>query len=371
MEIKVNRRQFLINSAAVCAFSSPLLRTFAGYNSLDHQKIMTSGVKQNDKYFLLGIDLAGKILFKFPIENRVHGSLSNGSDYIFIDRRPGKYIHIVSKTIENKWIYKKIKADSNRHFYGHATLDSSLRYLYTTENNLETGKGQIGVYDTTIGYKKIDEFDSFGIGPHELVLIPNTNTIAVCNGGFKTHPDSGRETLNFETMRPQLSYINLKSKKLIETKSLSNSKLSIRHMCVDQSGVVYFGAQDQDHDAFEPSPLIFSHKIGEEIQSYETTNNLQRKFKGYTASLSVSKGVLCVTAPKGNLITFWNTKNQQLIKTVKANDVAGVSYNKEDDTFICSTGSGKILNFQISPDKTSHSTLNHYTMNFDNHLVLN
>ncbi len=54
----------------------------------------------------------------------------------------------------------------------------------------------VGVYDATDGFTRIGEFPTFGVGPHELLLLGDGDTIAVANGGIETHPDFGRAKLN-------------------------------------------------------------------------------------------------------------------------------------------------------------------------------
>jgi hypothetical protein len=53
----------------------------------------------------------------------------------------------------------------------------------------------LGVRDATDGYRQIGELASFGVGPHELVLMPDGATLAVANGGIRTHPGRDRAKL--------------------------------------------------------------------------------------------------------------------------------------------------------------------------------
>ena len=72
----------------------------------------------------------------------------------------------------------------------------------------------IGIRDAEDGYRQIGEFASQGIGPHELVLMPDGGTLAVANGGIRTHPDNDRAMLNLDTMQPSLAYLDLASGRL-------------------------------------------------------------------------------------------------------------------------------------------------------------
>ena len=46
-----------------------------------------------------------------------------------------------------------------------------------------------------VGTSRIGELASFGVGPHEVVLMPDGATLVVANGGIRTHPDRDRAKL--------------------------------------------------------------------------------------------------------------------------------------------------------------------------------
>lgn len=75
--------------------------------------------------------------------------------------------------------------------------------LFTTENRYATGKGRIGVWDAADGFRRIGEFASGGIGPHDVKQMGDA--LIAANDGVRTHPDSGRQQLNRETMCSNLS----------------------------------------------------------------------------------------------------------------------------------------------------------------------
>ena len=43
--------------------------------------------------------------------------------------------------------------------------------LYATENDFEGARGMIGIYDVTARFKRIGEFPSHGLGPHDLAFL--------------------------------------------------------------------------------------------------------------------------------------------------------------------------------------------------------
>ncbi len=104
---------------------------------------------------------------------------------------------------------------ANRHFYGHGVFSRDGRLLYATEHDNETRAGLIGVYNATGGYKRIGEMPTYGIGPHEVILLSDGKTLAVANGGIETHIETGREKLNLSSMQPSLAFIDSTNGRLI------------------------------------------------------------------------------------------------------------------------------------------------------------
>src|SRR3546814_20954963 len=100
-----------------------------------------------------------------------------------------------------------------RHFFGHGVFSPEGRLMLATENDYETGCGVLGIYDAGAGgaYRRIGEFSTYGVGPHEVVLMPDGRTLCVANGGILTHPDYGKLQLNANDMQPSLAYIDMHS----------------------------------------------------------------------------------------------------------------------------------------------------------------
>ena len=104
--------------------------------------------------------------------------------------------------------------------------------LFTTENDFENAKGAIGVWNTDNRYERIGEWDSHGIGPHDISLMPDGMTLVIANGGIQTHPDSGRAKLNIPDMKPSLVFLNVRNGSVISKIALPSElhKNSIRHL---------------------------------------------------------------------------------------------------------------------------------------------
>ena len=156
-------------------------------------------------------------------------------------RRPGTFASVIN-CVTSK-IETTLYAPKGRHFYGHGTFSANGDWLFTTENNFEVGRGRSGVWDVSARYTRYGEFDSGGIGPHNIKRLPKTDILVIANGGINTHPETGRTKLNIPTMRPNLSYIH--DGTLIEMAQLPANmhKNSIRHLAVNAKGDVAIGMQ--------------------------------------------------------------------------------------------------------------------------------
>ena len=156
----------------------------------------------------------------------------NSNEIAVFARRPGKYIIVVNVLSGEKLAQVTCKED--RHFYGHGVYSPDGKWLYTTENEYDSGRGVIGVYDVKDRYRLVETLPAYGIGPHEIGLLADGKTMVVANGGIMTHPETGREKLNLAEMDSSLTYIEINSGKLLSAQRLLPKLrlMSIRHLDV-------------------------------------------------------------------------------------------------------------------------------------------
>lgn len=230
-----NRPGFLAGLMAASLVPRP---TWADVGSPSY---LSAAARQDGSYVLCGIGADLNVLFQIPLPARGHAAAAhpNRPEAVAFARRPGTFAIVID--CRSGTSKATLMAPTGRHFYGHGVFSANGNWLYTTENDCEAGEGRIGVWDAAAGYKRIAEFSSGGIGPHDIKRLPNTDTLVVANGGIDTHPDSGRTKLNIPTMRPNLTYIT--DGVAIETAGLGAAlrKNSIRHLAVSSTGQVASG----------------------------------------------------------------------------------------------------------------------------------
>ena len=366
-----------------------------------------ASLNQNEHDFgVVGIDADRQIVWQTTMPERVHdivvqptnvsesqvqdSNVDQRRDVVVMGRRPSEKFWVLDTS--NGQVQHAIKADLHRHFYGHACYSLDGELLYVTENDTVSLAGKIGVYDTNDAYKKVAEFNSYGIGPHELIMHPDGETLVIANGGIKTEQAS-REELNLDTMRPSLVYLNRHDGTLLEQVVPEHNQMSIRHLAMHNDGTVMIGIQFQGEKHINV-PLVLTHQRGDvSFAPLTMPNNQWQRFHQYIASVAVDsdRNLLCVTTPIGGCAAIYDLHTRELIDDVSLPDCAGASVlssasrstNKVDDPiesseFIVSDGQGQLtaLRVSVSPDSklngkddkhiSTDSQL--HRMSFDNHL---
>jgi len=187
----------------------------------------------------------GTVLHTEPLDDRGHDAAmrKDPPTAVVFARRPGKFALVIDLSRLRR--VAVLAPPANRRFAGHGFFSADGRILYATENDFEGERGVVGLYDATDNYRRIGEFGTHGIGPHEALLMSDGRTIAVANGGILTHPDFPRMKLNLPTMAPSLALIDSRDGSLVARQTLAAGlhQLSIRHMAQVGPGRLWFGAQ--------------------------------------------------------------------------------------------------------------------------------
>ncbi|MEH6403620.1 MAG: DUF1513 domain-containing protein [Sneathiella sp.] len=356
--MEINRRTLLKSVASIPVALSPINAWGA---RLD--KHVTTGRDKDGQFYAYILDQRGGISEKIALQGRGHGVAYNKSakKAVLFARRPGRFALAFNP-------YKPIKITVfeppiDRHFYGHGVFSKNGNLLFATENDFDGEKGVIGIYDAQNDFQRLGEFDSGGIGPHEIILSQDGKTLIVANGGIATHPDYPRDKLNLADMNPNLSYISINNEAIDLSLSLDASlhQVSLRHLSIDTLGTVWIGGQYQGVKSDQvPLSFTLSHK-DKRITPLHVPVKLQAQMKQYVGSVSVNNiaGLAAMSAPRGNKIYLWNLNSQSLIKTISIIDGCGVAV--DEDGFLITSGQGQI----VSPTHRSTTV----GVNWDNHIT--
>ncbi|MEO0624375.1 MAG: DUF1513 domain-containing protein [Pseudomonadota bacterium] len=316
-------------------------------------------------FALYGIGAEGADRFRIVLPGRGHAAAAHPRrpEAVAFARRPGLFALAID--CRTGQVTARLQAPAGRHFYGHGCFSSDGSILYTTENAFESGAGRIGLWSTDEGYRRIGERASGGIGPHDVVRLPGTETLAVANGGIRTHPASGREKLNIETMRPSLAYLD-------EDGSIDDlcepgpeiHRNSIRHLSVRADGLVACAMQWQG-DPFDAPPLLALHKRGSPLRLVGARGPLQALLRAYAGSVAFSGGGDRVgfTAPRGGRAQVYSVEDGRLLQEVRRPDICGIAPHRNG--FLATDGTGGVS----AVGAVGLHTLTRANRAWDNHLI--
>ncbi|MBB3986551.1 hypothetical protein GGQ68_002894 [Sagittula marina] len=316
-------------------------------------------------YALHGVSVDGVSLFSVPLPTRGHAAAAHPTraEAVAFARRPGTYA-IVLDCLSGE-VKAELTAPEGRHFYGHGAFSADGSLLFTTENDFETARGVVGVWDVAGGYTRLWEFSSGGVGPHELRLMPDGQTLAIGNGGIETHPEAGRAKLNIPFMAPNLTYVSL-SGEILEQVAPPDAehKNSMRHLAVGPDGQVALALQWQGEVTDAPA-LLMLHKRGQAPVWARAPEALHAAMEGYAGSVSFSGDgrQVGITSPRGGRVQVFDAASAVFQNEVLLRDVCGLAPGT--DGFVASTGQGV---FHALNDGQAR-VLQDQAVAWDNHIV--
>ena len=207
------------------------------------------------------------------------------------------------------------------------------------------GRGRIVVRDADT-YQQVDEWPSYGIGPHEIQRMPSGDTLVVANSGILTRPGSGRRALNLESMHSNVSYVNASSGQLEDRFDLAEPKASLRHLDVAADGTVAFAIQMQREAAGHTDTVALGgvHRRGSPAELFDDPPVLIDQLRDYVGSVAICNASRTAgfTSPRGSLAVFWNIDTGALIGAHALRDVCGIASAPGRAAFLLSNSLGEI-----------------------------
>ena len=285
-------------------------------------------------------------------------------------RRPGNFAVSFSPDRRREPIV--FTTPSDRHFYGHGVFSRDGRLLYATENDFDGARGVIGVYDVSAGYRRIGEFSSGGVGPHDLALLGDQPVLVIANGGLIEHPDlgNGRRILNPDAIETTLAYVDLRTGDLLERHELGAAgALSLRHLDVAHDGTVVIGAQVA-HGAVGGQSLVYRHRRQSALQPVALPTATERALSGYVSSIACDRNgaLVAITSSKGASAVVLDIASGRVLRTHALDDVSGIAPTRAPAEFLATAGTGKIARFGGGRDARTEAASTPWI--WDNHAVL-
>lgn len=358
----MQRRQFLkaLTAAGVLSSLGLVGCVTSPAPSSRQAYVIGGGRREHEQYVAQALNLDGSLRYELPLPARGHGVSVHPHLPLAVchARRPGQFMclfnHVTGERLQVR------EADADRHYYGHGVFSHDGQTLFTTEGVSDTSQGVIGVYALRANQlEKIAEYTGFGIGPHEIRLLPNGNLV-VGVGGVHTF---GREPLNLATMAPSLTYLDAQNGRLLSQATLADKQLSIRHLAVTADGEVFSGQQYRGELDDYP-PLIVRHRPGQPLQALGGSRLDWARFNHYIASIAVTDTLIAATSPPGNCYGLWHRHSGELIRIAPLPDASGAVANNEQ--IWLSSGQGGISQL----DNSGREQRFYSAYQWDNHWAL-
>ncbi|WP_210542704.1 DUF1513 domain-containing protein [Rhodoferax sp. PAMC 29310] len=235
--ITPSRRTWL--SQAVLAGLGPWLGNPVWASPIEAPTTLLATWQTPDAHHIGLVDVAAKrwrVNRSLAVPTRAHGVMVESSDSVLaLARRPGDWLlRWHPRTGETQWHW----IGGERRFNGHVVASPQGDTLWTTETDLETAQGRLGVRDSR-SLEKTDEWATHGMDPHALMVLPQAlgripaGSLMVANGGISALPETGRAKHDLGRMDASLVALNPQTGAVLGQWRLVDSYLSIRHFAWD------------------------------------------------------------------------------------------------------------------------------------------
>jgi uncharacterized protein len=314
-------------------------------------------------FALFGIGLDGAEVFRVPLPARGHAGACHPhrAEAVAFARRPGSFALVID--CGSGRLIHDLAPPDGRQFNGHGVFAEGGTRLLTCEQVSATSEGVIGIWDAAASYARIGEMPSHGIGPHDLSLMTDGQTLVVANGGIATDP-TDRTKLNIDTMQPNLAYLTLDGT-LLEKVELAPdlAQNSIRHLALRADGLVGFALQWEGAEG-AATPLLGLHRRGEVPVLASAPLADELVMQGYAGSIAFSGdgAEIAITSPRGGRVHRF-TAEGEFLGAVSRSDVCGLATHP--DGLLASDGMGGL----VAISGGNPRALSRADRAWDNHIV--
>jgi hypothetical protein len=366
IEVELDRRNLLLGTVAAIGANAYPASLMA--NSAMLPAFASAARRNNSSFSIVLLSASGQLLREIPLSARGHDIAVHRATHraVAFARRPGTFA-VAFKTGRPTPPHI-FTAQANRHFFGHGAFSHDGRLLYVTENDIPAARGVIGIYDVARNYAKIGEHPSYGLGPHEIIVLQDRQTLVIANGGLDTMPEAGRQNLNLDAMDASLTFVDAQSGALLARHTLTSDlkQLSLRHIAADHQGRVWFGGQWEGDPGAAPGLIGYAGR-DTRPEIIDAPIDDSDYLKGYIGSVAMSTDgrIFAASAPKAGRIVYLDTQTQSIISESILKDACGLA-GETPSTFAASSGFGDLRHETSASQVISQTQL--ADIAFDNHL---
>ena len=286
-------------------------------------------------------DLSNGKTFMIPTPMVAHSLVAHPKEkhrILCVSQKPGTQSCEVD--LKTRKVSKVFNSSKDVFFIGHASFSKDGEWVYFTEAQY----GSAGfISRRKAGTYEIDKvYDSGGLEPHQLELAQDGQMLIVSNAGVKSkaHSMTPEDPAN---VKASLSFLDSKTGKVLSAQHDFEAQMSPRHLAIGERGQVFIGLRRFVKKDKEQMPLVMFES--EKIQTFSAPDSVIQKMKSWLQSLAYSKstGVLGASAPDGNCVTFWDTKNRKFIKAIDHLKVDGLTITPDEKYFVATAHTGSMI----------------------------
>ncbi|MFA5123568.1 DUF1513 domain-containing protein [Zavarzinia sp.] len=273
-------------------------------------------------------DAEGRPVIDLPLPARGHGIAVSPDRKIAVvmGRRPGRFA--LALNLADGSVAAQFAPSEGCDFCGHAVFSADGRLLYATETDWEGERGLVGVYDAAAGFARVAAWESGGLDPHDVRLLPGDGRIVVANGGILTHPDAPGAKLNLEDMDSSLAVLSLADGSIERHFRLEPGlfQLSIRHLVVGRDGTVGFVMQ-YEGPAERLVPLGGLLRPDGTLQLLEMPRDGLADLRQYCGSAAADAAgeTFGMTSPRGGSAAFFRFSDGGYLGSRGLSDVCAIA----------------------------------------------
>ncbi len=306
----LQRRQWLAYAAALAA---PMAAPGLAATSAPRLATAWEGSEGYQVGVLTQRGAALEVSAALDVPTRAHGVWAEaGGTLLAVARRPGDWLlrwrpdaNQGGEAIAWGWI------EPDRAFNGHVIASPDGKQLYTTETNLETGQGLIGLRDAAT-LEKTAEWPTHGMDPHELLLDAD-GSLMVANGGIPALPETGRLKIHMDRMDASLVRLDTRTGELRGQWRLADKRLSLRHIAWGEAatgGRLLGIALQAEHDdaATKAAAPVLAVFDGQRLQTHAA--GAGPSLAGYSGDIAPAGGGFAVSCPRANGVALWRADGQ-------------------------------------------------------------
>ncbi|MEM6999154.1 MAG: DUF1513 domain-containing protein [Pseudomonadota bacterium] len=329
--------------------------------------------KHAGQFFLVGLNEQRAEIWRRPVPFRGHEFVFNPQNTggVIIGRRPSTWALDIDFSLQRR--DRLVHAEDGRHFYGHGLFSADGSRLFTSENAYASGIGLVVERDVE-SMAVVNEWDSGGIGPHEMAWLDDAHLL-IANGGLKTHPDKPRIKLNLDSFVSSLVVMHAGSGRILQCLDCPVVGASIRHLALSNMGRAIVGLQ-YEGPATDRVPLVMTFSAEGGLVEPQASALQWMGLRQYVGSVAISAdGQLGVaTSPRGHTVAVFDLHNNRLINSCYLPDACGVAYRELTDDFVISSGTGLVVELDRSTLSSARNLQNkafrYPAVQWDNHLSL-